>query len=58
MIQVMGGGAEQRMIKYRFCRHYDGTQKSGYSNIETYLCMGGFAPPLAPSKIIIGLSPT
>jgi len=42
MIQLMGGeGAKQWMIKYRLCRHYDWTQKTGYSNIETFPCMEG-----------------
>jgi len=41
------------MIKYRLCRHYDWVQKPGYSNIETFLCMGAL-PPLALNKIITG----
>jgi len=44
------------MIKYRLCRHYDWTQKSGYSNIKTFPCMGeggGGLALLAPNKIIM-----
>jgi len=46
MIQFMGEEAKQRMIKYRLCRRYDWKQKSGYSNSETFPCMGeGLATP-------------
>jgi len=59
MIQIMGGGgAKQRTIKiYILCRRYDWTRNSGYSNIETFPCMGGLTP-LAHNKINMrGLSP-
>jgi len=51
------GGAKQRMIKHRLCQHYDWTQNPGHSNIETFPCMGGLAPPLALEKPSWGLAP-
>jgi len=48
-----GGGAKQRIIKYRLCRRYEWMQKSGYANIETLSCMG-LCPPSAPNQIIMG----
>jgi len=54
MIQFMGGGAKQWNIKYRLYRHYDWTKMPGYSNIETFPCMGGEGyAPLAPKKLIM-----
>jgi len=47
-------GAKQRKIKYRLCWPYDWTQKPGYSTIETFPCIAGLAPPLAPNKMIAG----
>jgi len=60
-MQFMGGGAKQRMIKYRLCRRYDWTKRFHawevsppmYGKVaDNKIVMGGWTPlPLAPDKL-------